>query len=425
MTASVLDRGRPLLARGRAVSSDLGQRLAPLVGAAARPARRLTPYAGWLTPLGRGVLLAGVVAWVAGWRLGWIELFLAAAACLLAVAVSVPFVLGNTVLRSTVEVHPLRVTVGTPTAGRLVVTNSSRRRLLPLQVDLPVGTAVARFDVPSLGGEQVHDEVFVVPTQRRAVVPIGPASSVQSDPLGLLSREASDSEQLELFVHPVVVPLPPTSSGLLRDLEGQTTRDLSMSDLAFHALRDYVPGDDRRYVHWRSSAKADRLLVRQFLDTRRSRVAIAVDADRNGYADEDEFETAVSVAASIGVQCVVEELEVTLVAGGQSTTPRERFRLLDSLSRSETGGAERGLAAAAAKASSLATDASLALLITGSRISFADLRAAAHRFGPEVVPVAVRVEPDAPAGVSVSGGLTVLAIRTLADLPVVLAGRMS
>lgn len=425
MTASVLDRGRPLLTRGRAAASDLGQRMAPLAGAAARRARRLAPYARWLTPLGRGLLLTGVVAWVAGWRLGWVELFLAAAACLLAVAVSVPFVLGRTVLQTRVEVDPLRVTVGTPTAGRLVVRNSSRRRLLPLQVDLPVGTAVARFDVPSLGGEQVHDEVFVVPTQRRAVVPIGPASSVQSDPLGLLSREASDSEHLELFVHPVVVPLPPTSSGLLRDLEGQTTRDLSMSDLAFHALRDYVPGDDRRYVHWRSSAKADRLLVRQFLDTRRSRVAIAVDADRNGYADEEEFETAISVAASMGVRCVADELEVTLVAGGQSTTPRERFRLLDSLSRSEMGGAERGLGAAAAKASSLATDASLVVLVTGSLIPFVDLRGAANRFGPEAVPVAVRVEPDAPAGISVSGGLTVLAVRTIGDLPIVLTGAAS
>ena len=32
-----------------------------------------------------------------------------------------------------------------------------------------------------------------------------------------------------------------------------------MSDLAFHALREYVPGDDLRHVHWRSSAKADTL----------------------------------------------------------------------------------------------------------------------------------------------------------------------
>ena len=66
-----------------------------------------------------------------------------------------------------------------------------------------------------------------------------------------------------------------------------------MSDLAFHALRDYQPGDDRRYIHWRSSAKAGRFLVRQFLDTRRSHVAVVVDSEAANYTDPDEFELAI------------------------------------------------------------------------------------------------------------------------------------
>ena len=61
-----------------------------------------------------------------------------------------------------------------------------------------------------------------------------------------------------------------------------------MSDLAFHALREYQPGDDRRYVHWRSSAKHGRLLVRQFLDTRRSHLAVVVDTDPGYAGGEDD-----------------------------------------------------------------------------------------------------------------------------------------
>ena len=80
-----------------------------------------------------------------------------------------------------------------------------------------------------------------------------------------------------------MVPLDSLGAGLLRDLEGVATDAISQSDLAFHALREYVPGDDLRHVHWRSSAKAmgsggeNQLLVRQYLDTRRSHATIVVD----------------------------------------------------------------------------------------------------------------------------------------------------
>ena len=33
------------------------------------------------------------------------------------------------------------------------------------------------------------------------------------------------------------------------------------SGLEFYGMREYVPGDDLRHVHWRSSAKADTLLA--------------------------------------------------------------------------------------------------------------------------------------------------------------------
>ena len=87
------------------------------------------------------------------------------------------------------------------------------------------------------------------------VIPVGPATSVRGDPIGLIRRQVSWAEQTEVFVHPRTTRLEPFGSGLLRDLEGRTTEDVSMSDLAFHTLREYVPGDDRRYIHWRSSAK--------------------------------------------------------------------------------------------------------------------------------------------------------------------------
>jgi uncharacterized protein (DUF58 family) len=388
-------------------------------------ARRIRPFLTPLTPLGKGVLFASFLAWLLGWRLGWVELFFAATVCLLVMVFAVPFVLGRNALDAAIELSPVRLFVGTPAAGRLIVRNVSKRRLFPVQVDLRVGAAVARFDIPSLGGDAEHEEIFVVPTNKRAVISVGPATSVQADPLGVLRREVVTSEPLELFVHPAIVALPTMSAGLLRDLEGQETKTLSASDLAFHTLRDYAPGDDRRYVHWRSSAKAGKLLVRQFLDTRRSRVTIAVDADVASYRDEDEFELGMSVAASLGVRCLQDGLDVTCVAGGHASTPSATRTLLDIISRGQISDRALGLMPASIHAASLATDTSLAVLITGSVIPFGELRQAAHRFGPEVTPLAIRVEMAAPAGITRSGGMTVIAIRALNELPRLLVAAVS
>ena len=85
---------------------------------------------------------------------------------------------------------------------------------------------------------------------------------------------------LELLVAPRVTDLSVFAGGLTNDLDGATSQQLSMSDLAFHALREYVPGDDLRHVHWRSSAKAGELLVRQYHETRRGHVTVLVDPAR-------------------------------------------------------------------------------------------------------------------------------------------------
>ena len=121
-----------------------------------------------------------------------------------------------------------------------------------------------------------REELFQVPTHRRAVIIAGPARSVRGDQLGLLRRSVEWSEPVELFVHPKTVRLHATAAGLVRDLEGQVSNRITNNDLAFHALRPYVPGDDRRYVHWRTSARIGQLMVRQFQETRRSQIVLAL-----------------------------------------------------------------------------------------------------------------------------------------------------
>ncbi len=122
-----------------------------------------------------------------------------------------------------------------------------------------------------------------------------------------------------------------------------STDAVSQSDLAFHALREYVPGDDLRHVHWRSSAKVmgsageTELLVRQYLDTRRSHATIVVDDDPMAWADPDDFETAMSVAASLAVRAILDDFEISFMCGDQAATGNDGHLALDAVCRADFG----------------------------------------------------------------------------------------
>jgi len=366
------------------------------------------------------VLALGVTSWLAGWLLGWEELMLVAAGCLVALVISVPFVFGKALLRVDVEVQPTRVVMGERSAGQMTVTNVGSRRLLPLRMELQVGAAAAEFAVPSLAGGSSSEEMFVLPTERRAVIPVGPATSVRGDPLGLLRAAVTWTTPVPLYVHPRTVDLAALGSGFLRDLEGQATVDLSSSDLAFHALREYQPGDDRRNVHWLTTARVGELMVRQFIDTRRSHLAIVLDGDAASYASDDEFELAVSCAASIAVRTLTDDQELTVLAGGRRLVSAAGPVVLDGFAGIEAGAAESGLLPQVDQLHRTASGASLVLLVTGSRSPRAALRAAESRCSDHARVLSLQAGVDSPAGFRPLGRQTVITVPTLADLPALL-----
>ena len=74
------------------------------------------------------------------------------------------------------------------------------------------------------------------------------------------------------------------------------------------------PGDERRYIHWKSTAKTGTYMVRQFEETRRSHLVIALSLANADYANDEEFELAVSVAGSLGVRAIQDARTVSVVA---------------------------------------------------------------------------------------------------------------
>ena len=409
MSTEVLRPTRELAARLRArarVPEPLAER--------ARPVLEVVQPAGWV------VLVVGVVAWWAGRHLGWAELVVVGLACLTALAIAVVFVVGRSEYAVHLELTRRRVVVGRRAVGRIEVTNTASRAQLPSEVELPVGASGARFSLPRLAAGETYEELFTVPTTRRAVIPVGPVRSVRGDGLGLLRREKRWTETAERVVHPPTLALHGATSGFIKDLEGKPTRDLSPSDVSFHALREYAPGDDRRHVHWKTTARTGTLMVRQFEETRRSHLAVVLSTALADYDDPAELELAISVAGSLGLQALREERDVTLLVQGQTIRARTGGQMLDDLTRLDL--VERGgrLAELAREVGEQIPDASAAVLLYGATVPPALVHLAGTRLPIDVRSLAIRCVPGAPVGRRALGDLTTIDLGDLADLPSVM-----
>lgn len=386
----------------------------PLVAPAARRIRRVLST---FTSFGWAVLVLTAAAWVASRQLGWQELTVIAAVGAVALLVALAFIVGRSQYVVTVDLASTRVVVGERAVGQVEVRNSSTKALLPATIELPVGASFAAFRLPRLDAGATHEDLFLIPTHRRTVLTVGPVRSVRGDALGLARREVVWTEPTELFVHPRTVPLDGSSAGFLRDLEGMPTRDLSSDDVSFHALREYVPGDDLRHVHWKSTARTGKTMVRQFEETRRSHVAIAVSTSSNDYLGDNSFELAVSVAGSLGLQALKEDKALSVLTLDGPIATRTGKRLLDSLSIIDPVDTQRSVSELARLTGNAVPNASVAILVFGGSVTASSVRSAAS-----VIPIGVRIiaincDEGATVGRRSIGDIAMLTVGSLDDLP--------
>lgn len=410
-TELVSDLGRSRALTGtRRLTDDVWTRIAPV-------RRRIAGIGAFVMPLGWVALASLVLAVVVGLDRSWSELTAVATALAVVLLVAVAWVAGKTAYDVEIALDSERVQVGDDALGRLLIRNRGTRSLLPTSIELPVARAVASFDLPALGRRDEHEELFAVPTRRRGVIPVGPVVSVRADPLHLLRRAQRWTEQVELFVHPHTVVIDSGHAGFLKDVEGVTTQDLSSSDVSFHALRDYVPGDDRRAIHWKTTARTGRFMVRVFEETRRSHLLLLLSVRPEDYATPDDFEMAVSSVASLGLQCLREDRDLSVVTQtGRLRYPSGRG-LLDELSRIELVPGAAPIPSLAEDGVALVPGASIVALVTGGDVEAAALRAADRAAPLDAFTFAARCAGGQSVARRKIGRLTVLDLSALDDLP--------
>jgi uncharacterized protein (DUF58 family) len=179
----------------------------------------------------------------------------------------------------------------------------------------------------------IHADIDV-PTRRRGPVTLGPWILERVDPWGLFRRQVGELDGVVLLVVPRVRPVSLAAlPSALADFSGAA----EMGTTTFATLREYVIGDELRHVHWRSSAKTGKLMMRQYVDITRPRITLVLVTEDRAYTSDEEFEEAVDFTASLAGVASSSGLDVEVATtageraahgGGRSTAALDLLALV-------------------------------------------------------------------------------------------------
>ena len=384
----------------------------------------LKALVGAVTPTGWAVITLVMVGLALAVAFQWVEALACALAGVVALVLAAMRVAWRPPHVVSIRVPNERIVAGQTAVGEISVRNERAGSARSGIIELPIGTGTGEFVVPPLGAHETWDEMFLISSRHRGLINVGPARAVRSDALGLLRRVRMWDEPVLLHVHPRTVRVPFDATGFQLDVEGVATGKLSSSDVSFHALRDYEPGDDRRAVHWQSTARLGKLIVRQYEETHRSHHVIVLDTSRDAW-DHDTFETAVSVAGSLGLANLRESRPVSLSTTEGWLPSGVAMRLLDALSEVKArsfGDLSRRVREAVAQRPGV----SALTLIVGPNVT--DIEAAhLARLAPIDVPVSIiRIGAEGVRARRDLGRGVLLDCSTLDDLPrIIVAGGLA
>lgn len=178
----------------------------------------------------------------------------------------------------------------------------------------------------------VHYEVTY---EHRGVYSLGATRVRVRDVLGLVEETYVIDETTEVLVYPPVYSVENAGSFL------RTLGPRSDERSEFDRLREYVPGDALRDIHWKSSAKHDDLLVTEFSDPRDEEAVTIAAACEPDYADEMATAAATMLVAAVRLGLSV---DLTVPEGRlpQGYGESHEQHALQLLARTEGGGVPEG-----------------------------------------------------------------------------------
>ncbi|GFJ95351.1 DUF58 domain-containing protein [Phytohabitans rumicis] len=205
------------------------------------------------------------------------------------------------------------------------------------------------------------------------------------DPFGLARNRLPTGATAQLWVHPRQLPARTLTGAYPRHHHDGPTADAVRGSADLRDVREYVPGDEVRHLHWKATARTGRLMVRDLADPQQPRLTLLLDT-RPHALSADGFEEAVDLAASLLAASARAGHHSRLVTSGgrDLRTPggvRAARLLLDELCELRQDG-QRGGALVPEPLSAGRTAGGGLVVVTAGAAQLAALR---HRFSPIVV----------------------------------------
>ncbi len=207
-------------------------------------------------------------------------------------------------LELTVERMIDRAQVGQTTDERITVRNKSLFPKVWLEIDDPSTLPGHRPGrVVTLGGRQRRSWRTQTLLTRRGVYNVGPIAVTSGDPFGLFRMTRRYGAQSSIIVYPPFYDLPHfTVPPANLPGEGRFRKRTHYVTPNASGVRDYAAGDSFNRIHWRSTARQGKLMVKVFELDPASDIWIALDLQQSvqaGSGDESTEEYGVKVAASV------------------------------------------------------------------------------------------------------------------------------
>ena len=252
--------------------------------------------------------------------------------------------------------------IGNTFDERLEIKNNSKipKFLIEINDRSELLEKISSRVITGLGANKIGIYSSAVILNKRGFFLLGPLELISGDPFGLFTSSKTFATKNNLIVYPKISKI--NRFRLLpADLAGGALNMLQTAHPTPQAagIREYSPGDPLSRVHWPTTIRRDKLMVKEFDEDSQSSMWIFLDSQKGIYVRDnqellpafdrnyvsikktkeyslprDSFEYAVSIAASIAKYFLGKNLTVGLASAGEKITilpPEKGHRQLNKI----------------------------------------------------------------------------------------------